>query len=62
MATRFWLGYVLVGAVLPALLLLGVLGAGLPLGAAALAAVLALAGLAIYEEVWVRAGQSVPMS
>jgi Fe-S-cluster-containing dehydrogenase component/formate-dependent nitrite reductase membrane component NrfD len=58
----FWFGVVLVGAALPALALLGVLGLGLPLWVSAIAALLALAGLWIYEDVWIRAGQSVPMS
>jgi Fe-S-cluster-containing dehydrogenase component/formate-dependent nitrite reductase membrane component NrfD len=62
LARRFWLGYVLLGALVPALGLLGVLGAGWPLGAGGLAAALALVGLWFYEDVWTRAGQSVAMS
>ena len=62
LARRFWLGYVLVGAVLPALLLAGIFAAGLPAWWGAVAAVLALTGLLIYEDAWVRAGQSVAMS
>lgn len=61
-AGRFWGGYVLAGAVVPALLLWLVVGAGAPLALAGLAALLALAGLWVYEDVWIRAGQSVPMS
>jgi formate-dependent nitrite reductase membrane component NrfD len=61
-ATRLWLGYALLGVALPTLLLLGVLTAGLPLGASMLAALAALVGLWCYEDVWVRAGQSVAMS
>ena len=53
---RFWWGVVGAGTIAPlALLMLG--GAG-----ALLAAVLALAGLWIWEDTWIRAGQSVPLS
>jgi hypothetical protein len=51
---RFWGGVVVAGIVLPILLL------GLAQGAAS--AALALAGLWLYEEQWVKAGQSVPLS
>ena len=61
-AGRFWLGYGLAGAALPAVILLGIFGAGLPLWSSALAAIVALAGLWLYEDVWIRAGQSVAMS
>jgi Fe-S-cluster-containing dehydrogenase component/formate-dependent nitrite reductase membrane component NrfD len=53
---RFWLGVVLAGIVAP--LVLAWLGA-VALG---LGAVLALVGLWIYEDLWVRAGQSIPLS
>ena len=53
---RFWIGAVLAGIVLPfALMWIG------PLAAAA-GGLLALAGLWIYEDVWVKAGQSIPLS
>ena len=59
--TRFWGGVVLGGVILPMALLIG--------GAAAdstalstLAALLALGGLWLWEDVWVKAGQSVPLS
>jgi Fe-S-cluster-containing dehydrogenase component/formate-dependent nitrite reductase membrane component NrfD len=62
LARRFWLGYVAAGGVLPAALLIGAL-AGAPLaGLSAVAAVSALIGLWFYEDVWIRAGQSVAMS
>jgi Fe-S-cluster-containing dehydrogenase component/formate-dependent nitrite reductase membrane component NrfD len=51
---RFWGGVVGAGVVLPLLLL------GLAQGA--VSAALALAGLWVYEDLWVRAGQSVPLS
>jgi formate-dependent nitrite reductase membrane component NrfD len=57
----FWLGAVGLGGVLP-LALAAWTAAG---GAAALdvsAAIFSLAGLAVYEELYVRAGQSVPLS
>jgi hypothetical protein len=57
----FWGGVVLGGVVLPMTLLIA--------GAAAdstvlstLAALVALAGLWLWEDVWVKAGQSVPLS
>lgn len=53
---RFWGGVVAAGIGLPLLLLLG----GAP--GAALASLLALGGLWLYEELWVRAGQSIPLS
>jgi formate-dependent nitrite reductase membrane component NrfD len=53
---KFWGGVMAAGIVLPLLLLLaGTLGT-------ALASLLALAGLWLYERLWVRAGQSVPLS
>jgi hypothetical protein len=58
---RFWLGVVVAGIVAPIVLV--VAGATLDSGAAsALAALLALAGLWVWEDVWVKAGQSVPLS
>jgi Fe-S-cluster-containing dehydrogenase component/formate-dependent nitrite reductase membrane component NrfD len=53
---RFWLGAVVVGIVLPLVLILAVPG-GMVVGA-----LLALAGLWIYEDAWVRAGQAIPLS
>jgi Fe-S-cluster-containing dehydrogenase component/formate-dependent nitrite reductase membrane component NrfD len=61
-AGRFWTGYVLVGTALPALALIGVLALGLPVVVGAIAAILALVGLWVYEDVWIKAGQSVAMS
>jgi Fe-S-cluster-containing hydrogenase component 2/formate-dependent nitrite reductase membrane component NrfD len=69
---RFWGGAVIVGIGLPLLLVAWGLGAAathLPKGvtlqepiATSAAAVLALIGLWIYEELWVKAGQSIPLS
>jgi formate-dependent nitrite reductase membrane component NrfD len=61
--TRFWAGAVLLGIVLP-LLALGLTLAVPTMGSLppAIAALAALAGLLIYEDIWVTAGQSVPMS
>lgn len=50
----FWVGVLLVGHVLPVALLLGGLGT--------LSAVLALAGLLLFEHLWILAGQSQPLS
>jgi formate-dependent nitrite reductase membrane component NrfD len=55
----FWGGVVAAGVVAP-LVLLGVCPAGGAL--VALAGALALVGLLIYEDVWIKAGQSVPLS
>jgi Fe-S-cluster-containing dehydrogenase component/formate-dependent nitrite reductase membrane component NrfD len=54
LSRRFWGGAVVVGLVLP---LASALTPMLPGGA-----VLALAGLWIYEDLWVKAGQSIPLS
>jgi formate-dependent nitrite reductase membrane component NrfD len=53
---RFWGGVVVAGILLP----LGLVWAG-P-GGTLLAAVLALVGLWVYEDLWVKAGQSLPLS
>jgi formate-dependent nitrite reductase membrane component NrfD len=53
-----WGGVVAAGIVLPLVLLLS---ASVPFGSE-LAAVLALGGLWLWEELWVRAGQSLPLS
>jgi Fe-S-cluster-containing dehydrogenase component/formate-dependent nitrite reductase membrane component NrfD len=53
---RFWVGAVAVGIVLPVLAILAAPG-GFVAGA-----VLALAGLWVYEDLWVKAGQSIPLS
>jgi formate-dependent nitrite reductase membrane component NrfD len=60
-ARRFWIGGVGVGLLAPALLAAVYLAGG---GAGVLAAggLLALVGLWLYEDAWVRAGQSVPLS
>jgi formate-dependent nitrite reductase membrane component NrfD len=63
LAGRFWLGWIGLGVVAPVALLLASyaspsLAKPLVLGASALA----LVGLWLYEDAWVSAGQSVPMS
>jgi Fe-S-cluster-containing dehydrogenase component/formate-dependent nitrite reductase membrane component NrfD len=58
---RFWGGVVLGGVVLPmALLIVGAAADSTPLST--LAALLALAGLWLWEDLWLKAGQSVPLS
>jgi Fe-S-cluster-containing dehydrogenase component/formate-dependent nitrite reductase membrane component NrfD len=57
-APAFWGGVVLGGLVLPLVLL----QFGSSIGNGVAAAVLALGGLAIYETIWVAAGQSIPLS
>lgn len=61
-ATRFWLGGVVAGLVVPIILVSLALSGAAPQGLGALAAVCALAGLFSYEDAFVRAGQSVPLS
>jgi formate-dependent nitrite reductase membrane component NrfD len=53
----FWAGVILAGTVLPALLVIPRSGA-----TSALAGVLALVGLYLWEQCWVRAGQAPPLS
>jgi Ni/Fe-hydrogenase subunit HybB-like protein len=59
LARRFWIGAVGAGLVLP-LALFVVFPAASVIGV--VAALLALAGLWIYEDLWVKAGQSIPLS
>jgi len=57
----FWGGAIVGGGVLPVLMLLA-LGVAFSPAVTALAALLALAGGAAWEYIWVEAGQSVPLS
>jgi Fe-S-cluster-containing dehydrogenase component/formate-dependent nitrite reductase membrane component NrfD len=58
MGLRLWGGVVLGGVALPLILL----GLPAPPWSSALAALLALGGLWLWEDLWVRAGQAVPLS
>jgi Fe-S-cluster-containing dehydrogenase component/formate-dependent nitrite reductase membrane component NrfD len=60
-AQRFWVGGVAIGLLAPAVLAAVFLIVG-GVGLLAAAAALALVGLWFYEDAWVRAGQSVPLS
>jgi Fe-S-cluster-containing dehydrogenase component/formate-dependent nitrite reductase membrane component NrfD len=60
-ARRFWLGGALLGLAAPAAFGAAFLAAG-GRGLLAAAGACALAGLWVYEDAWVRAGQSVPLS
>jgi Fe-S-cluster-containing dehydrogenase component/formate-dependent nitrite reductase membrane component NrfD len=60
-ARRFWIGGIAVGLVVPAVVAALFLAAGGG-GLLAAAGLLALIGLWCYEDAWVRAGQSVPLS
>jgi len=53
---RFWGGAVAAGIALPLVAILAIPG-GMVVGA-----LLALAGLWVYEDIWVKAGQSIPLS
>jgi Fe-S-cluster-containing dehydrogenase component/formate-dependent nitrite reductase membrane component NrfD len=57
---RFWIGVVLIGTIVP-LILLGVARTDSTAPAAG-AALLALAGLWTFENLWIEAGQAVPLS
>jgi formate-dependent nitrite reductase membrane component NrfD len=58
----FWWGFVFSGTIAPVILLSISLVTGVPGLLGAIAAGLALAGLLIYENIWITAGQSVPLS
>jgi hypothetical protein len=60
-AARFWIGGVLAGLAIPGALGVVFLAAG-GLGVLAAAGLVGLVGLWCYEDAWVRAGQSVPLS
>ncbi|HET9263174.1 MAG TPA: NrfD/PsrC family molybdoenzyme membrane anchor subunit [Vicinamibacterales bacterium] len=60
-ARLFWGGTVVAGGLLPIVVLLTI-GAGASAGLTSSAALLALAGGAIWEYIWVEAGQAVPLS
>lgn len=60
-AKRFWIGGMLTGLAIPGVLAAVYLAVG-GTGLLAIAGVFALAGLWFYEDAWVRAGQSVPLS
>jgi formate-dependent nitrite reductase membrane component NrfD len=59
---RFWGLAVGLGMVVPLLLFMGIVSDQSPPLAEVLVAVLALLGLWFYEDIWVKAGQSVPLS
>jgi Fe-S-cluster-containing dehydrogenase component/formate-dependent nitrite reductase membrane component NrfD len=63
-ATRFWLGGIVVGLVVPAVLAAVAMGGGGDAAVAlgAVAGVAAVAGQFAFEDAFVRAGQSVPLS
>jgi len=62
-ARQFWLGTALFGLAAPAALALGVvLLIAAPEGLAVVAGLLTLAGVLNFEDVWVKAGQVVPLS
>jgi hypothetical protein len=63
LSARFWVGTVLFGTIVPLLLLIEAMRSG-GTGAAAeiVAALLALAGLWIFEGIFIKAGQAVPLS
>ena len=58
---RFWAGVVLAGTVAPIAFVMADLALTLP-ALSQLAAVLTLGGLWLWEDLWVKAGQSIPLS
>jgi len=58
---RFWGGVLVLGTLVPMLALLAAVMLDV-LALRALAALLALAGLWLWEDIWVKAGQSIPLS
>jgi Fe-S-cluster-containing dehydrogenase component/formate-dependent nitrite reductase membrane component NrfD len=61
-ARRFWLGGVVAGLIAPIVLISLALNGTAPQGLGAIASICALGGLFSYEDAFVRAGQSVPLS
>ena len=61
-ARRFWAGGILLGLILPAVLTAAALAAGTGPVLPAVAGTAAVAGMWFYEDSFVRAGQSVPLS
>jgi len=61
-ARRFWLGGVVAGLIAPIVLIALALNGSASQGLGAIAAICALVGLFAYEDAFVRAGQSVPLS
>jgi Fe-S-cluster-containing dehydrogenase component/formate-dependent nitrite reductase membrane component NrfD len=61
-STQFWIGGIVVGLIVPAALVIIGLAAGGLTALIAIAGVLALLGMFAYEDSFVRAGQSVPLS
>ncbi len=59
---RFWLGAIGVGMVLPSAILVAGLYTGVLTQPAVVAGVCALAGIWVFESVWVEAGQAVALS
>ena len=59
---RFWPGFMLAGVVIPVALLAVSLITGATAWLGAIAAVLALAGILVYEDCFIEAGQDVPLS
>jgi formate-dependent nitrite reductase membrane component NrfD len=62
MSARFWLGFVAAGVVLPVVLLALALSGGQFPELSVAAAIVALFGLLLYEDLWRQAGQAVPLS
>ena len=61
-APLFWGAAIALGGLAPLALLIGAVRSGAQPGPIWIAAILALAGGAAWEYIWVEAGQSVPLS
>ena len=62
LSRRFWGLVIIVGLIAPIILIVLVMASAVPMTVDIAAALLALAGLWWFEELWVKAGQSVPLS
>ena len=59
LSKQFWIGVVLLGSIAPIALILWPTASLIP---SMISSVLALAGLWVYENLWIKAGQAVPLS
>jgi len=63
LSTKFWWGAILIGGLIPlALLWLAAVSPPSSIAACNLAAALALAGLFVFDDIWITAGQAPPLS
>jgi formate-dependent nitrite reductase membrane component NrfD len=61
-SVSFWAGFGVIGGLVPIVLLAVGLASGNLIWLGAIAAAMSLVGLLVYENLWIKAGQSVPLS